>query len=75
MGLIVGVFTNVSGLLQYVLIDYYTPTTYAPVNGMIYENTVIGNCSVVLTELVQSISSPVQDQVLYLVWPLFLSAL
>jgi hypothetical protein len=61
--LIVGLGTNVTGLVQYFLIDYLTPSTFGPVNGMIYENTVIENCSVVLAEMVQSLSGPVQDQV------------
>jgi hypothetical protein len=60
----IGLFTNVSGAVEYFLIDFLSPSTYKA-SGMVYENTVIVDCSVVLAELVQTLNSPVQDQVQY----------
>lgn len=62
--LTIGVVTNGTGFLQYTLIDYLNPNTAIPVNGMIYENTLLQNCSVVLAGVTQPASSPVEDKVI-----------
>lgn len=48
-------------LYQYTLRGYYDPSS--PVDGLLYENTALGNCSVQLIELKQYLWSPAEDQV------------
>jgi len=50
-----------TSLFQYTLRGYYDPSS--PVDGMLYENTALTNCSVQLIELSQYLYSPAEDQV------------
>jgi hypothetical protein len=49
--------------MQYTFIDYLDPDIDFPVNGMLYRNTVINNCSVVLANVMQPAVGPVVDDV------------
>jgi hypothetical protein len=55
--------SNITGFFAYTLLDYIDPGSDASVDGMMYENTVIKNCSVYNFWLVQPVADGIHDDV------------
>jgi hypothetical protein len=59
-----GLVTTVAGFFYYTFVSFIDTRPGTVVDGMIYQNTYLQNCSVLAVNLIQSVGSPVEAQVI-----------
>jgi hypothetical protein len=70
LNIFTAVSTNVTGFFSYSLVDFIDERSGTPINGMLYENTVLTDCQINTFGLAQPAYSWVEDQVCTTAFPL-----